>query len=165
MGEGMSQGGPQSEMQQLRETLAETQQKALENHPELEEKGADLETLVLDKMEAAGYQPRRDLETLESAEEDLRDPDMSAEERQEVVRSEEVRQAQTNLQEAQQAVAGDQEIQQAQQALREDLMSAMREVNPDIDNVIERMQSLQQQMQQQMQQQGGGEQSGGGMMR
>ncbi|AKJ94831.1 MULTISPECIES: hypothetical protein [Thioalkalivibrio] len=168
MGQGQGQGGmgmqggqggnPQMEMQQLQQTLAETQQQAIENNPQLEQKGEELENLVLDKMEAAGYQPRRDLETLESAEEQLRDPDLSAEQRQEVIQSEDVQQAQMNLQEAQQAVAEDQEIRQAQESLREDLMAAMRQENADIDDVIERMQ----QMQQQMQQQQGGQ---GGMMR
>lgn len=168
MGQGQGQGGmgmqggqggnPQMEMQQLQQTLAETQQQAIENNPQLEQKGEELENLVLDKMEAAGYQPRRDLETLESAEDQLRDPDLSAEQRQEVIQSEDVQQAQMNLQEAQQAVAEDQEIRQAQESLREDLMAAMRQENADIDDVIERMQ----QMQQQMQQQQGGQ---GGMMR
>ncbi|WP_018867082.1 MULTISPECIES: hypothetical protein [unclassified Thioalkalivibrio] len=152
-------GNPQMEMQQLQQTLAETQQQAIQNNPQLEQKGEELENLVLDKMESAGYQPRRDLETLESAEERLRDPDLSAEQRQEVIQSEDVQQAQMNLQEAQQAVAQDEEILEAQEALREDLMAAMRQENADIDDVIQRMQSLQQQMQQQ---QGG---QGGGMMR
>lgn len=157
-GQGGQGGDPQMEMQQLQQTLAETQQQAIENNPDLEQKGEALENLVLDKMEAAGYQPRRDLETLESAEEQLRDPDLSAEERQQVIQTEEVQQAQMNLQEAQQAVAQDEEILEAQEALREDLMVAMRQENADIDDVIERMQSLQQQMQQQQ----GGQ---GGMMR
>ena len=151
-------GNPQMEMQQLQQTLAETQQQAIQNNPQLEQKGEELENLVLDKMESAGYQPRRDLETLESAEERLRDPDLSSEERQQVIQSEDVQQAQMNLQEAQQAVAQDQEIREAQESLRDDLMAAMRQENADIDNVIERMQSLQQQMQQQQ----GGQ---GGMMR
>ncbi|WP_024328028.1 hypothetical protein [Thioalkalivibrio sp. AKL19] len=155
-------GNPQMEMQQLQQTLAETQQQAIENNPQLEQKGEELENLVLDKMESAGYQPRRDLETLESAEEQLRDPDLSAEQRQEVIQSEDVQQAQMNLQEAQQAVAQDEEVLEAQESLREDLMAAMRQQNADIDDVIERMQSLQQQMQQQQQQQQGGQ---GGMMR
>ncbi|WP_018873546.1 hypothetical protein [Thioalkalivibrio sp. ALJ16] len=159
MGQGQGQGGgPQMEMQQLQQTLAETQQRAIENNPDLEQKGEALENLVLDKMESAGYQPRRDLETLESAEEQLRDPDLSTEQQQEIFQSESVQQAQMNLQEAQQAVSQDEEILEAQAALREDLMSAMREENPDIDDVLQRMQAIQQQMQQQ-----GGQ--GGGMMR
>lgn len=148
--QGQQQGGaePQMEMQQLQQTLAETQQQAIENNPELERKGEELEDLVLTKMEEAGYQPRQDLETLEGAEERLRDPDLSAEERQQVIQSEDVQQAQMNLQEAQQAVAQDEEIISAQEALREDLMAAMREENPEIDDIIARLESLQQEMQQ-----------------
>lgn len=160
-GMGMQGGNPQMEMQQLQQTLAETQQQAIQNNPQLEQKGEELESLVLDKMESAGYQPRRDLQTLESAEERLRDPDLSTEERQQVIQSEDVQQAQMNLQEAQQAVAQDQEIRAAQESLRDDLMAAMRQENADIDNVIERMQTLQQQMQQQQ----GGQGGQGGMMR
>lgn len=153
MGGQQQQGGPQMEMQELQQTLAQTQQQAIENNPELERKGEELEELVLDKMEAAGFEPRSDLDTLESAEEGLRDPDLSAEERQQLIQSEDVQQAQQNLQQAQQAVAEDQEIIDAQEALREDLMSAMRAENADIDDVIERMETLQQEM---MQQGGGG---------
>ncbi|WP_019583854.1 hypothetical protein [Thioalkalivibrio sp. ALE16] len=156
--QGGQSGNLQMEMQQLQQTLAETQQQAVENNPQLEQKLEDIENLILDKMESAGYQPRRDLETLESAEERMQDPDLSAEQRQEVIQSEDVQQAQMNLQEAQQAVAQDQEIREAQQSLRDDLMAAMRQENADIDDVIQRMQSLQQQMQQQQ----GGQ---GGMMR
>ncbi|WP_018139180.1 MULTISPECIES: hypothetical protein [unclassified Thioalkalivibrio] len=148
--QGQQEGGanPQMEMQQLQQTLAETQQQAIENNPDLERKGEELENLVLDKMEEAGYQPRQDLETLEGAEERLRDPDLSAEERQQVIQSEEVQQAQMNLQEAQQAVAQDEEVISAQESLREDLMAAMREENPDIDDIIARLETLQQEMQQ-----------------
>lgn len=153
MGGGMmgEQGGgnPQMEMQQLQQRLAETQQQAIENNPRLQEQGDALENLVLDKMEDAGYQPRQDLETLEAAEEQLRDPDLSAEERQELIQSEDVQRAQMNLQEAQQSVAGDPEVQEAQEALRDDLMAAMREENPEVESMIERMQTLQQQMMQQ----------------
>ncbi|WP_018870545.1 hypothetical protein [Thioalkalivibrio sp. ALgr3] len=162
MGQGMGgqqqpqQGGPQMEMQELQQTLAQTQQQAIENNPELERKGEELEELVLDKMEAAGFEPRSDLDTLESAEEGLRDPDLSAEERQQLIQSEDVQQAQRNLQEAQQAVAEDPEILDAQESLREDLMSAMRAENADIDDVIERMEALQQEMMQQQQPGGGG---------
>ncbi len=147
------QGGPQMEMQELQQTLIQTQEQAIENNPELEQKGEELEELVISKMEEAGFQPRSDLETLESAEEGLQDPDLSAEERQQLIQSEDVQQAQQNLQEAQQAVAEDSEILEAQDALQDDLMEAMRAENADIDDVIERMEALQQEM---MQQQGGG---------
>ncbi len=148
---GMQQQGqanPQMEMQQLQQELAAIQQQAIQNNPELEQKGDALEGLVMDKMEAAGYAPRRDLETLEDAQEQLQDPELSADERQAVIQSEDVQQAQMNLQEAQQAVAGDEEIQDAQVELREDLMEAMRAANPDVDDLLARLQSLQQQMQQ-----------------
>ncbi|MGM0553675.1 MAG: hypothetical protein ACQETK_07750 [Pseudomonadota bacterium] len=147
-GQGQGQANPQMEMQQLQQELATIQQQAIENNPELEEKGDSLEVLVMDKMEAAGYEPRRDLETLEGAQEQLQDSELSAEERQSVIESEDVQQAQTNLQEAQQAVADDEEIQDAQTELREELMDAMRTENPDVDELLSRLQSLQQQMQQ-----------------
>ncbi|WP_019626686.1 hypothetical protein [Thioalkalivibrio sp. ALJT] len=150
MAQGTGQAGnPQMEMQQLQQTLAETQQRAIENNPGLEEQGEALEALVLEKMESAGYQPRRDLETLQAAEERLRDPNLSSEEQQQIFQSEEVQRAQVNLQEAQQAVAQDDEILEAQAALRDDLISAMRQENANIDEVLQRMQALQQQQQMQ----------------
>lgn len=144
-GQGGQQGGPQMELQQIQQRLAEVQQEALEENAGLQAQREELEELVISKMEEAGYDPDASMETLENVQGQIQDESLSDEERQQMLQD--AQQAQQDLQEAQQAAMQDDEVIEAQQAFQDDLMEAMREIEPDTDEMIEDFQRLQQEMQ------------------
>lgn len=156
-GQGGQEGGPQMELQQIQQRLAEVQQQALEDNPGLEAQRDELEELVIRKMEEAGYDPDSSMETLENVQGQIQDESLSDEERQQMLQ--EAQQAQQDLQEAQQVAMQDDEVVEAQQAFQDDLMNAMRDIEPDTDEMIEDFQRIQEEMQGGM----GGGQGGGGM--
>lgn len=149
------EGGPQMELQQIQQRLAEVQQAALENNPGLQQQREELEDLVIRKMEEAGYDPDSSMETLESVQAGMQDESLSDQERQQMLQ--EAQQAQQDLQEAQQVAMQDDEVVEAQQAFQNDLMEAMRAEDPETDELIEEFQQIQQEMQGGM----GGQQGGG----
>ncbi|SEO43376.1 hypothetical protein [Aquisalimonas asiatica] len=149
------EGGPQMELQQIQQRLAEVQEAALENNPGLEQQRDELEELVIRKMEEAGYDPDASMQTLESVQADMQDESLSDEERQQMLQ--EAQEAQQDLQEAQQVAMQDDEVVEAQQAFQDDLMEAMREEDPETDELIEEFQQIQQDMQGGMGGQQGGE--------
>lgn len=149
------EGGPQMELQQIQQRLAEVQEAALENNPGLQQQREELEDLVIRKMEEAGYDPDASMETLEAVQADMQDESLSDEERQQMLQ--EAQEAQQDLQEAQQVAMQDDEVVEAQQAFQDDLMEAMREEDPETDELIEEFQEIQQEMQGGMGGQQGGE--------
>lgn len=163
-GEGQGQGGgPQMRLQEIQQRLAEAQQKALDENPGLQSQREELEELVIQKMEDEGYDPDANMETLENAQSEIQNEDLSDEERQQMLQD--AQQAQQQLQEAQQAAMQDEEVVEAQEAFQNDLMEAMREQDPETDDLIEEFRSIQQEMQGGMGQgQGQGQGQGGGGM-
>lgn len=159
------QGGggdnPRMQLQQIQQRLAEVQQQALDENPGLQAQREELEELVMETMEAEGYDPDANMETLESVQGQIQDESLSDEERQQMLQ--EAQQAQQQLQEAQQVAMQNEDVVEAQQTFQEDLMSAMRELDSETDQLIEEFQRIRQEMQQNMQRQGGmGGQQGGG---
>jgi hypothetical protein len=145
----MGQQGPaqpsalEREYMNLQQRLAEAQQKALEANPALQEQMDAIEDLVTQKMRDAGYDPGSLMETLLAAQGMMREPGVSDAQRREIMQSREVQEAQRTLQEAQQKVSQDPEVQAAQQALEDDMMAAMRKVEPQMDPMIERLEQIQ----------------------
>jgi hypothetical protein len=87
------------------------------------------------------------METLLAAQAMMQEPGISDAQRREILLSQELQEAQKTLQEAQQKVAQDPEVQAARKALEDDMMAAMRKVEPQADQMIERLQQIQAQIQ------------------
>lgn len=136
----------EKEYMEIQQRLAQAQQKAVENTPELQDKADALEELVTDKMRAAGHDPGDIMETMLAAQAKMEEARTDAQ-RREIMESREVREAQRKLQEAQRAAMEDGEVQAAQQALEDDILSAMRRVEPETDRLIERLQEIQREAQ------------------
>jgi len=134
------------EYMEVQQRLAQAQQKAVENTPELQDKADALEELVTDKMRAAGYDLGGIMETMLAAQAKMEEARTDAQ-RREVMESREVREAQQKLQEAQRAAMEDAEVQAAQQSFEDDMLSAMRRVEPETDRLIERLQEIQREAQ------------------
>lgn len=129
-----------SELQEIQQRLGQIQQQAFENNPELLEQAEELERKFLDKMKEGGYEFEKDLERLQQLQEEVaagnvpesRLEDLTAE-------AEEIR---MNLQERQQMAGNDDEIVEAQNRLEDDILHAMRAVDPGTDDIIARFEHL-----------------------
>jgi uncharacterized membrane protein YdfJ with MMPL/SSD domain len=102
---------------------------------------------VTEKMRAAGYDTGSLMETLLAAQGMMQEPGISEAQRREILLSPELKEAQRTLQEAQQQVAQDPEVQAARKALEDDMLAATRKVEPQTDQMIERVQQIQAQIQ------------------
>lgn len=144
----------QPEVQQLEEIqrqLIEVQERTLDTNPELVKQIEELESMTTEAMKEAGYNPGKNIKTLESAEIALQNEQLSEEERRQVL--EEALQAQQELHQAERAALEDEKVAQAHNKLQEDMMAAMRREEPDVDRLIERFQQLQMELRGGMQQQ------------
>lgn len=141
-------GALQMEYLELQERVLQVQNEAFEEEPALQEEAEALEEMIVGKMEEAGFDPQDIMETLLAAQAMLQDPATTDAERMAIMQSVEVQEAQQQLQQAQQVVAQDQEVAEAQETFEDNVMTAMREVDPEIDDVLERLEALQFQMQQ-----------------
>lgn len=150
---GQQRGGPQMqaqmEMQQLQQRLVEIQEQAFENNPQLQEQAEDLETLFIDTMVDAGYDPEGGLDRLREIQGEMQSEETSDEQRQSLMQ--EAQGIQMELQEGQQVAMQEQAIIDAQSDFEEDLMDAMRAEDPETDDLIARFEQMQQEMQPQMQ--------------
>jgi len=156
----------QAEIQQLNQQLAQIQQATIEANPELADQRDELLASVDEKMVEAGHDPDTSREKIGDLQEQLEGGELSTEESQTV--TQEIRQEQTQLQQAQRQAMQDEAIQTEIQSLNEGLVEAMREQNPQTEQLIAQLQAVQQEyqalMQRAMQQQGAMQQQspGGG---
>jgi hypothetical protein len=151
MGQGQQAPGQPSALEReyvnLQQRLAQAQAKAVESNPALQDQMDAIEDLVTEKMRAAGYDTGSLMETLLAAQGMMQEPGISDAQRREILQSRELQEAQKTLDEAQQKVAQDPEVQAARNALEDDMMAAMRKVEPQADQMIERLQQIQAQIQ------------------
>lgn len=152
----------QAQIQQLNQQLAQIQQATLEANPELADQRDDLLTNVDEHMIEAGHDPDASREKIGDLQEQLQGGELSTEDSQSL--AQEIRQEQTQLQQAQRQAMQDEAIQAEIQSLNDGLVEAMREQNPQTEQLIAQLQTAQQEyqalMQRAMQQQGAIQQQG-----
>lgn len=139
------QQAPQSELQQIQQELLTIQQRTLDANPQLQKQRKDLESMATKAMEDEGYDPDALVQTLDSSQETLQDESASDDKRMQAL--EEAQQAQQELQQAQQAALQNEKVAQAHRDFQSDLMTAMREEDPKVDDLIKRFEQIQQDMQ------------------
>lgn len=144
---GQQSGALEREFMEIQQRLAVAQQKAIENNPQLQEMSDAVEALVTEKMTAAGYDLGGIMETMQAAQARMERATTDAQ-RREIMESREVREAQQEVQEAQNAAMADPDVQSALQELEESMLSAMRQEEPELDRMIERLQQIQREAQQ-----------------
>jgi len=144
-------GQAQEELQQIQQRLAQAQDQAFENNPQLQAQADELEEKFIKVMSDAGYDPEAGLARLQEIQAEMQDETVSDERRQTLM--EEAQQIQGELQEGQQIAMQEQSIIDAQAEFESDLMDAMRAEEPQTDELIARFEQMQQQMQQEMMQQ------------
>lgn len=139
----------QAQIQELSQQLAQIQQATMEANPDLAEQRDELLANVDEKMVEAGHDPDASREEIGDLQEQLQGGELSTEESQSV--TQEIRQAQTQLQQAQREAMQDDAIQVEIQSLNEGLIEAMREHNPQTEQLIAQLQTAQQEYQSLMQ--------------
>jgi len=150
----------QQKVRDLRQQIGQIQQKAMKNNPDLQKKQEDLKGLVKEKMKSKGQNPDEDLSRMKEIRKKLSgNKDLPKGERQQLMQ--EFQKTAQSFQQAQKSVMKDPEVQEARDQFRSDLMAAMKEENPKVEQMIQDMEQARKEFQQLMQERfsGGG---GGG---
>lgn len=149
--------GPQSEQMQaakqlhaeyveLQQRLATIQQKAVQAHPELQKQGQDLQALMMSKMSSStGVNAKDEMAAINRIEQKLRDKDTSDNERQKLMP--EYQKRVKAFRDAQFQVMQDPEVQKAQAALMGATMAAMKQQDPQTEELMAQVKHKQAQLQ------------------
>ena len=135
----------QKRVRDLEEQIAEIRDRAMDNHPELEDM---LRQLVLTRNQVLTEQLARqnlDIQRLEEIDQQLRDPQISAE------KKEELQQQQKKLivayKKAEVRTAQNKEVRQLREKFYTELMAAAKKENPNAEEMLEEMTRLRHQLQ------------------
>lgn len=147
----------QAEIQQLNEQLSAIQQNTIEANPGLADKRDAFMAKVDEKMAESGHDPEASRQKMDELRGQIEGGELSQDEAQQV--AQELRTEQSAMQQAQGQAMQDPEVQADIQSLNQELVAAMREQNPQTDELISQLQSAQQEyqalMQEAMQKHGG----------
>jgi signal recognition particle GTPase len=130
--------------QTLRQELSQIQQKAMEEHTELQQEQKDLQSAIRKSMESNLAEENVDVERLQELQAKLQDSELAKKKKQSL--EQEFKEQVNAYQRARAKTARNEKIQAKQEAFRESMLSAMNEVNPQADEIIQEMQALQHQM-------------------
>ncbi|MFA9462123.1 hypothetical protein [Thiohalorhabdus methylotrophus] len=137
----------QQRVQELRQRIGKIQQQALQNNPELQEQRQDLKGLLKEKMQAKGTTPDKDLDRMKEIRKKLSgNKDMPQGERQQLMQ--EFQKKAQGFQKAQKAAMKDPEVQEARKEFRDNLMTAMKEEEPKVDQLLQDLQQARKEFQQ-----------------
>lgn len=152
-----------NEVQQLNQELMALQEEAIGANPELANQREALQSYLETGMREAGYDVAQGRTRIEGLQEELQSGELSAAEQQESRQA--LRTELGDMRAAQGEVMEDEEFKARRQALNEDMLAAMSEVDPQVEALIRDLQVAQREYQllaqKAMQRQGGGQ--GGAM--
>jgi hypothetical protein len=133
-----------AEYMELQKRIMQIQQDTLKAHPELEKEEQSLRDLVLAKMSSTGKTAKDDMEEIIKLEGKLRSGETPAEER-ETLMSDYQKKA-VAFRNAQNEAMKNPEVQAAQKKFMEDVMTAMKEKDPQVEQMMQQLQQKQQQL-------------------
>jgi hypothetical protein len=140
--------GVHAEYMDLQKRIAQIQRDAQQAHPELEKQAQSLRDLVLAKMSSDGTNAKEDMDGIIKLEEKLRSSETPEGER-EALLSDYQKKA-VAFRNAQSEAMKNPEVQAAQKKLRDDVMTAMKEKDPQIEQLMQQLQQKQEQLSQMM---------------
>jgi hypothetical protein len=140
--------GVHAEYMELQKRIMQIQQDTLKTHPELKKEEQSLRDLVLAKMSSTGKSAKDDMDEIIKLEGQLRSGETPAEER-ETLMSDYQKKA-VAFRNAQNEAMKNPEVQAAQKKLMDDVMTAMKEKDPQVENLMQQLQQKQQQLSQLM---------------
>lgn len=137
-----------SEYLELQNRVNLIEEKTMEAHPELQKQQQAFLELMIAKMSSTGASAKDDLARIEQLEQKLRSEDTPDAERQALMA--EYQEKARAFRVAQMQVLKDPEVQQAQGALMHAKLAAMKEEDPQTEQLMEQLQQKHQQIQQLM---------------
>ena len=137
-----------AEYMELQKRITQIQNDTLQAHPELKKEEEALRTLVLEKMSSSGKSAKDDMDEIIKLEQKLRSGETPEDER-ETLMSEYQKKA-VAFRNAQNEAMKNPEVQAAQKKFMEDVMTAMKEKDPQVEQLMQQLQEKQQQLSQMM---------------
>jgi hypothetical protein len=126
-----------ADLQQLQQRLINLQQQALENSPELQDQAEDYRNELLAAMRQEGFDPMQSLSHIELIQQQLESSDLNEQERLGLLA--EAQEEQEQLELAEQAALEQEEVAAAREAFMDAMLAAMRDVEPQTDELIEQL--------------------------
>ena len=137
-----------AEYMELQKHITQIQTDTLQAHPELKKEEESLRNLVLEKMSSSGKSAKDDMDEIIKLEQKLRSGETPEDER-ETLMSEYQKKA-VAFRNAQNEAMKNPEVQAAQKKFMEDVMTAMKEKDPQVEQLMQQLQEKQQQLSQMM---------------
>jgi len=133
---------------ELQNRLGMIQEKTLEAHPELQKQEQALVDLMMAKMSGSGGSAKDELAAIEKLEQTLRSEDTPDSEREALMTQ--YREKATAFRSAQMQALQDPEVKKAQSALMEATLAAMKQQDPQTEELMQQLQLKGEQLQQMM---------------
>jgi len=137
-----------AEYMELQKHITQIQNDTLQAHPELKKEEESLRNLVLEKMSSSGKTAKDDMDEIIKLEEKLRSDETPEEERETLMG--EYQKKAVAFRNAQNEAMKNPEVQAAQKKFIENVMTAMKEKDPQVEQLMQQLQQKQQQLSQMM---------------
>jgi len=133
-----------AEYMELQKQIAQIQNDTLQAHPELKKEEESLRNLVLEKMSSSGKSAKDDMDEIIKLEQKLRSSDTPEGEREKLMS--EYEKKTVAFRTAQNEAMKNPEVQAAQKKFMENVMTAMKEKDPQIEQLMQQLQQKRQQL-------------------
>jgi predicted RNA binding protein with dsRBD fold (UPF0201 family) len=154
------QPGPTSEQQEMQQAyqqahadfmavqqrLKQIQHDTLEAHPELQKQEQSFNELLMEEMKNKGYNPKQDLAEIEKLQQQLQSGDLSDSEREALMAK--FQEKMTAFRKAQSEALQTKKVQQAQGDLMGAMITAMKEQDPQTEQLMHQMTQKRQELEQ-----------------
>ncbi|MGB7931466.1 MAG: hypothetical protein WCH04_04475 [Gammaproteobacteria bacterium] len=137
-----------AEYMELQKHITQIQNDTLQANPELKTEEESLRNLVLEKMSSSGKSAKEDMNEIIKLEEKLRSGETPEDERETLMG--EYQKKAVAFRNAQNEAMKNPEVQAAQKKFMEDVMTAMKEKDPQVEQLMKQLQEKQQQLSQMM---------------
>ena len=137
-----------AEYMELQKHITQIQNDTLKTHPELKTEEESLRNLVLEKMSSSGKSAKDDMNEIIKLEEKLRSGETPEDERETLMG--EYQKKAVAFRNAQNEAMKNPEVQAAQKKFMENVMTAMKEKDPQVEQLMQQLQEKQQQLSQMM---------------
>lgn len=136
--------GLHAEYMELQKRISQVQQDTLQAHPELEKEQQSLRDLVLAKMSSNGKNAKEDMDEIIMLEKKLSNSETPASERETLMAD--YQKKAVAFRNAQNEAMKNPEVEAAQKKLMDDVMTAMKEKDPQIEQLMQQLQQKQKQL-------------------
>ena len=137
-----------AEYMELQKQITQIQQDTLQAHPELKKEEQSLRDLVLEKMSSSGKSAKEDMNEIIKLEEKLRNSKTPEDERETLMG--EYQKKAVAFRNAQNEAMKNPEVQAAQKKFMDNVMTAMKEKDPKVEQLIQQLQQKQKQLSEMM---------------